>query len=56
MTPSAKEISNLSMQDFLKLNELDIAHPDMRKQYDRIHPGFAEYFIQALKIYVQKGK
>lgn len=49
----AKRISNLTVEEFVKLNELDIAHPEMRKQYDTIHPKFAGFFIKAIHFFAK---
>lgn len=49
----AKLISNLTINEFVKLNELDITHAEMRKQYDVIHPKFAKYFIKAIYFFAK---
>jgi DNA-binding transcriptional MerR regulator len=48
-----KPFADISDDAYIKLTELDIAHPESRKRFDDLHPDCADFFLQAVKIFVK---
>lgn len=39
---------------FIGLGQLYCDHPDFRKRYDALHPGMAEYWAQAMRVFAER--
>ena len=42
-------------EEFIQLIELTITHPTSKSKYDKIHPDFGCFFLQAVKCFINSG-
>jgi hypothetical protein len=49
-----KPFVEISGEDFIKLVELDITHPESRKKFDTIHPDCPQFFLDAASYFVHQ--
>ena len=44
-----------SAEEFIRLIELTITHPTSKSKYDKIHPDFGLFYLQAVKCFISSG-